>query len=549
MEYNKLLQRQINKHLGKVSIPDEYAELFKSISQSYDHHEKEYDLLEHTMDCTESEIMELNSVLKRESALLQKAQNEIKTLFENIDQVYFSVDMEELKIIQMSAACEKVYGYTPDEFKNNINLWFNVVHPDDAHLLTDHNKNLAKGNKLSYQYRIIHRDKSIKWIESKVIPTLDENGVLCRIDGVISDITDRVEAEEKIKLSERLLIESQYLGKMGSWNSDMVTGEIYLSESIRSILGIDKEYKPDLNFFTKILHPDDNDRVIEELNSAMNSRKAIETIYRIIRPADGEERILQTVIRSLDDEQGNIVRVYGVSQDITERRIAEIKMEQLYLSLYQISHDLRGPLNSAKNYIYLALKRVSDKIAINYLEKINDSYSRMEHRVLSLLDLQRINRADTYLEKIDVPHLIKDIVNTLDGLKGFNEIDIKIDIDLMSDLYSDRQFLHSIMHNLISNAIAYRKKTGGAQIRISAKNENENVIIKVSDNGVGIPDKVKEKIFTEFAKGDKSLNGTGLGLYIVKKLVAKLNGDITFKSEAMKGTTFTIKLPSKAVKL
>jgi signal transduction histidine kinase len=131
------------------------------------------------------------------------------------------------------------------------------------------------------------------------------------------------------------------------------------------------------------------------------------------------------------------------------------------------------------------------------------------------------------------------------GLKGFDKIKLKIKADLKEPLYSDRQFLHSIIHNLISNAFTHRKKTNNDCITISANNEKDTVVIKVMDNGTGIPDNMKNKIFEKFQKGDKSANGTGLGLYIVKNLVGKLNGTIIYSSEQMKGTNFIIHLPIK----
>src|ERR1017187_4252777 len=108
---NKLLQRQLQKHFGGAEqVPENCIELLDVISESYDHYEKDRKMMERSIELSSKEMIELNSQLKNEKEELKKAHKELKTLFENIDTVLYSADMVSYRLIQMSAACEKVYG-------------------------------------------------------------------------------------------------------------------------------------------------------------------------------------------------------------------------------------------------------------------------------------------------------------------------------------------------------------------------------------------------------------------------------------------------------
>ena len=150
-------------------------------------------------------LMKQSEQLKKENQELRKAHKELKTLFENINEVFYSVDMVSYKLVQMSAACEKVYGYTAEEFFADDDLWQNVIHPDDKEISQQQVQILNQGKQVLNQYRIIHKDKSIRWIENKITSTLDEKGRLIQIDGVSNDITDRKIAEKKLGESVSIL--------------------------------------------------------------------------------------------------------------------------------------------------------------------------------------------------------------------------------------------------------------------------------------------------------------------------------------------------------
>jgi PAS domain S-box-containing protein len=143
--------------------------------------------------------------MKQTEAKLEAANKELNMLFNSVEEVLFSVDMITNKVTQISPACEKVYGYEAKEFYADVDLYNKVVLPDDLYILDGHKEILRIGRDLRNQYRIIHKDGSIRWIENTVIPTLNNERKLIRLDGVTRDITNQKNNEQEINaLNESL---------------------------------------------------------------------------------------------------------------------------------------------------------------------------------------------------------------------------------------------------------------------------------------------------------------------------------------------------------
>jgi PAS domain S-box-containing protein len=148
-------------------------------------------------------LFEMSEELKSSNEWLKEANTELAKIFNTIEEVLFSVDMVNFRVTQMSTGCIKVYGYTPIEFIVDRDLWKKVIHPDDRHIVDGIDEKLALGKFIVNKYRIIHKDKSIRWIEAKIFPTIDRRGKMLRIDGIHNDITERVALENKLASEKR----------------------------------------------------------------------------------------------------------------------------------------------------------------------------------------------------------------------------------------------------------------------------------------------------------------------------------------------------------
>ncbi|MBA2612496.1 MAG: PAS domain S-box protein [Bacteroidetes bacterium] len=324
--FNKLLQRQISKFYGNIDeIPEKSLELLKIISESYDHNERDRSMLERSIEISSGELVELNNKLRKETVELKKTHNELNTLFENIDDVFFTVDIINNKILQISPSCEKMYGHTIKDFYANPNLWFDVIIEKDKHIIQSNHSVMNAGKRFTQQYRIVRQDKNLRYIETKITPTLNENGILIRIDGISTDITERKRAEKKAHQSEvrfRKLVENSHdgialLDPNGKLN--------YVSPSAFNILGYLPEElvgKDPLDY----TYPDDKERLVNILQGLFTRYGETDhAIYRM-KSKNGEWRWINSNITNMLNEASINAIVFNY-EDITERVNAELQIE------------------------------------------------------------------------------------------------------------------------------------------------------------------------------------------------------------------------------
>ena len=169
------------------------------------------------------------------------AQQELRVYFNAMDEVLFSVDMINNRVIQISPACEKLYGYDPAYFFENHLFWFDLIHPDDRHIVELEDKQLGLGKIVDNRYRIIRKDKAIRWVENKIIPKLDVTGKLVRVDGITRDITDKKIAEEKLKQSEARYRQIVETAQEGIWTIDKYDKTNFVNKKMCDILGYTTE--------------------------------------------------------------------------------------------------------------------------------------------------------------------------------------------------------------------------------------------------------------------------------------------------------------------
>jgi PAS domain S-box-containing protein len=266
---------------------------------------------------------------------------------------------------------------------------------------------------------------------------------------------------------------------------------------------------------------------------------------------------VDTTIVPLLDANKKLIEFLAITTNITQRKEAEEKLKKQFFELektnseldkfvYSASHDLRAPLTSVLGLIGLTKMDTKDKHILDYLDMMEKSINRLDGFVIDIINYSRNSRLDVQKEKIDFNLLISETFENLKYIEGADKIETKININEKAPFYSDKSRLRVIFNNLISNSIRYHKHNiEHPNVYVTVNVSDENVVIKVMDNGVGIDKKYIDKIFDMFYKVSKNSLGSGLGLYIVKETVNKLNGKISVESELNKGCTSTIEIPTK----
>src|SRR5258707_740414 len=254
---------------------------------------------------------------------LRESEERFRELAENIDEVFWLSDLKHATIFYVSPAYEKLWGRSCNSLYASPRSWMDAIHPEDrarvVEVLDDHELQSAP----NMVYRVIRPDGSTRWVHARGFPVRDENGAVVRIAGIAADITERKQAEEALRKSERVLREAESLGHTGSWEHNLVTGEIFnTGEQLRLFFGDDRSKGASFEDYTQAIHPDDRESVMRRHAQLLAEGGPRDIEYRVVWP-DGSVHVLfgrATVVR---DELGQAVRTYGTNLDVTERRRAE----------------------------------------------------------------------------------------------------------------------------------------------------------------------------------------------------------------------------------
>lgn len=276
---------------------------------------------------------------------------------------------------------------------------------------------------------------------------------------------------------------------------------------------------------------------IEALSDAINEGD----IYRYITKPWNELELSNSITNAIDK--------YNNRAEL-KKKVEELQKtnDELNRFIYSISHELRAPLASAMGAIQLARLEnvIEDKSrAGEYWQMVEECCTKLDYNITNTLQYYKTHRYHVVNEKIDFANLINNIV-TLHKFSNNAEhgVTIKQNIQQPVDFYGDAFRIETILGNLVSNAVKYQNpQNENKEIGIDIKVSPEEAAITVTDNGVGISEENRQKIFTQFFRGSFE-QGSGLGLFIVKEALEKINGTISVQSELNKGSTFAVRLPN-----
>jgi PAS domain S-box-containing protein len=275
------------------------------------------------------------------------------------------------------------------------------------------------------------------------------------------------------------------------------------------------------------------------------------------------------------DADGKIVGVIGVGQDISEinayneelifqneekeKREVELILANKELKktnseldrfVYSASHDLRSPLKSMLGLSNMIIDDISpdNRNQLEQMGMMRSSIIKLDNFIEDILDYSRNARKEVAMKAIDFNQTIGDIMNNLGHMDGADTIELKLEINQKMEFISDRARVNMIFNNLISNAIKYKDNSKeNAFIAINVDCSNDFATISIEDNGIGIDEKNLGRIFDMFYRATKLSTGSGLGLYIAKEAIEKINGTMKIESELTHGTKFSITIPNQLV--
>ncbi len=243
------------------------------------------------------------------------------------------------------------------------------------------------------------------------------------------------------------------------------------------------------------------------------------------------------------------------SRNITQQKEAELKLmaqneelikvnEELDRFVYSASHDLRAPLMSMKGLLNMI--KLDPEKTEEYYSLIGKSISRMYRFISDIIQYSQNSRMEIIATKIDFHYLMNECIESLKYIGGSEEVESIREFFIEHDFYADYGRLLIVFNNIVGNAVKYRKRfEKGAFIKVKITTAQDAVTINFVDNGVGISEKYLNQVFKMFFRANSDSKGSGLGLYIVKNAIAKLNGTIEITSSLGHGTSFQIVLPNQ----
>jgi signal transduction histidine kinase len=238
-----------------------------------------------------------------------------------------------------------------------------------------------------------------------------------------------------------------------------------------------------------------------------------------------------------------------LAHEINEKNLSlEKTNEELDRFVYSTSHDLRAPLASILGLISLTeleKEPIPDEV-VRYLKMMKERVNSLDDFIQDIIDYSRNSRVDLILTKVNFSNLIEDVIQHNKYLENTHKVKIKTEIGIARPIEIDKSRVSRVLNNLVSNAIKYNDVSKeNPMVMITAKLVDQALIITVEDSGRGIRNEIKDRVFNMFYRGTDQATGSGLGLYIAREMVVKMNGSITFTSQPGQGTTFTVTLPLK----
>lgn len=383
-----------------------------------------------------------------------------------------------------------------------------------------------------------------------------DGSYLPALAGLASAAFQRVQLLESLRESEERFRQIAENIREDVWLSDADFSVLYyVNSAYTEIWGRSKDslYENPWSVLDGV-HPEDRQRVAAALSELKRGRYDIE--YRVVRP-NGDIRWVWGRGFPVTNDRGEIIRIAGITEDITERKRA---MENRVRLVRGFTHDVKNPLGAADGFLALledaAIGGTLDSSQADAVRRARRSIHRALELIGNVLELARAEAGEIEIRRgaTNPVAVAEDIVNEFRAQaeeKGLS-IDLTASVEL-PPIDSDSTRVRQILANLVSNAVKYTPRGGRIEIAVRDRSDADApgpgrwAAIDVRDNGPGIPAEQQRKLFEEFTRFDPSAaQGAGIGLSISRRLAHALGGSITVRSDVGAGSTFTLWIPRPA---
>lgn len=492
------------------------------------------------------------------------------------------------RVISWNKGAEQIKGYSADEI---IGKHFSIFYTDEDIRRQEPQKNLdlaRQSGRFEDEGWRVRNDGSLFWANVVLTAVKNENGELIGFGKITRDLSRRRKGEQEIQRLNRELE-----NRLQKRETEVLDYKHALDESaivaITDQKGIIRHVNDNFCKISKYSREELLGKDHRIINSGYHSKEFIRNLWVTIahgkiwrgelrnKAKDGSFYWVDTTIVPFLNEKGKPYQYLAIRSDITQRKLAEEqllrineelenKVKERTLELTQAlgkekelnemksrfvsiaSHEFRTPLSailSSTSLVEHYTNPEQEDKRKKHIDRIKSSVRNLTSILDDFLSLEKLEqgKVEAHSSEFNLKEFVQDAIDEMDGMVRRKNQKINFHHSGTGDVCQDKKILHNVLLNFLSNAVKY--SPDGKEIHVTTEVRDEMAKLSVRDEGIGIPAEAQKHLFDKFfrAKNATNIQGTGLGLNIVKRYVELLDGTISFNSEENVGTTFTIEFP------
>jgi len=500
-----------------------------------------------------------------EQKAAQDASQFLAAIVESSDDAIIAKDLEG-QITSWNQGAERLFGYRADEVLGQpISILIPTERKDEEPGILSR---LRRGERIDHYETVRRRkDGSLVEISLTVSPVRTTDGRIIGASKIARDISQRKQAEAALSASEeRFRTIADNIAQL-AWTADKLGHATWYNRRWYDYTGTTFEIMKDRGW-ESVQHPDHVERVKAKLESTLQRGEPWEDTFPL-RGRDGRHRWYLSRAVPIRDPAGNIRCWFGTNTDISElletrealakshddleNRVRErtASLEQAIAQMeefsYSVSHDLRGPVRAMSGYAQAVLEdygKQLDARGRDYLDRIIRGSSRMQRLIHDVLTYSRLARCEIQLQPVALQKLLPDIIQQYPEMQAPRaEISFR---EPLASVIAHEASLTQAISNLLSNGVKFVAPRTTPKLQIWTQIRNGMTRLWIEDNGIGIQPQHQRRLFGMFERvhQDKTYDGTGIGLAIVRKAVERMGGCVGVESDGLTGSSFWIDLPT-----
>ncbi|MGV3726148.1 PAS domain S-box protein [Hydrogenophaga sp.] len=506
-----------------------------------------------------------NRHLRTATELIRQGKQQLEDTFEQgaTGMAHSELDGRWIRLNQ--TYCD-IVGYTKEDM---LKMHFrDFTHPEDLELDMRQLRRTLDGEITHYSFekRYIHRLGHVVWVHLTISLVRAANGEPSYLIAVVQDISDRKKTEQALRTSEHLLRQAHGIAGLASWRADLTTLRFATLAGSHRLLGL-----PSAEFTAEdmiaLTHPDDYPRVLRQWSLALQGKAEYRIEYRML--FGGEEHWFLVQAEFERSANGWAVSALGVLQDVTQRKCAEMEIQQLNTSLeqriqrrtealkaaydelesysYAVAHDLRSPLRIINGFAQ-ALHEDHPGMSgesLSHLQRITAASKKMGELIDGLLKLSQFARGELQRTSVNLSAIATRLLEDHAHAESARQVSWQIEPGLHA--MADAALVEALLQNLLHNAWKYTALTPQAHIRVYSKHEHGQQWFFVSDNGAGFDMARAAKLFQPFQRlhMPHEFSGLGVGLATSLRIVQRHGGELRADAKPGEGATFRFTLSAR----